>query len=181
MAIRATMSVLGLYTWDNTIFDNFNVPTGMDKSTAVSDILWQCANLEIGLPDPDILKSMIGVWSTKNAQAWQDLYDSTQFDYDPIANVDADERTTRNGKQGGSVTTVGETAAYNSTAYQPEAKTTVSPSTNWNDFEQKTRHGNIGVTSTQTLIKEQREVVNYNVYDVITKSFKETFCLGVYC
>ena len=181
MAIRATMSVLGLYTWDNTIFDNFNVPTGMDKSTAVSDILWQCANLEIVLPDPDILKSMIGVWSTKNAQAWQDLYDSTQFDYDPIANVDATEFRQRYGVNGGTVTTEGQTAAYNSATYQPEAKTTVTPNTNWNDADTLTRKGNIGVMSTQTLIKEQREVVNYNVYDVITNSFKETFCLGVYC
>lgn len=40
--------------------------------------------------------------------------------------------------------------------------------------------GNIGVTSTQSLIKEQREVVQINLYDIIIDDFQKKFCLGVY-
>ena len=44
----------------------------------------------------------------------------------------------------------------------------------------RTEQGNIGVTSTQSMIKEQREVVMLNLYDVITQDFIERFCLKVY-
>ena len=40
--------------------------------------------------------------------------------------------------------------------------------------------GNIGVTSTQSLIMEQREVVKLNVMDVIIHDFINRFCLKIY-
>lgn len=40
--------------------------------------------------------------------------------------------------------------------------------------------GNIGVTTTQQMLKEQREVVEFNIYHYITESFKERFCVMVY-
>ena len=178
--LRASLSVVGLMIWDNTLFDNFNVPTGMDKNLAVNEILRKCGDLELMWPDWDFMQFAIGNWSDKNAQAWADLYASTQLSYDPIANVDAVETTTRNGKNGGSVTSTNKVTAYNDNTLNPESENVTKPATNWNDFEKKERHGNIGVTSTQQLIREQREVVNYNVYDVITESFKQEFCLMCY-
>ena len=41
-------------------------------------------------------------------------------------------------------------------------------------------HGNIGVTTTQKLIREQREVDKFNLYDIITDEFKMRFCILVY-
>lgn len=41
-------------------------------------------------------------------------------------------------------------------------------------------HGNIGVTTTQKLIREQREVAEYNIYDRIITDFKDRFCILVY-
>lgn len=40
--------------------------------------------------------------------------------------------------------------------------------------------GNIGVTTTQAMIKEQREIVQMNIYKVITDSFMDRFCLMLY-
>ena len=40
--------------------------------------------------------------------------------------------------------------------------------------------GNIGLTSTQQLITEQREVVQYNIYDIIISDFIDRFCLKIY-
>lgn len=45
---------------------------------------------------------------------------------------------------------------------------------------ERTEQGNIGVTSTQSLIMEQRDVVKLNMYDVIISDFIERFCLKVY-
>lgn len=41
-------------------------------------------------------------------------------------------------------------------------------------------HGNIGVTTTQKLIREQREVEKFNLYDIIIEEFKMRFCILVY-
>lgn len=42
------------------------------------------------------------------------------------------------------------------------------------------RTGNIGVTSSQQLIKEELELAEYNLYKIIVKQFKQRFCLLVY-
>lgn len=44
----------------------------------------------------------------------------------------------------------------------------------------RTETGNIGVTMTTQLIAAQRELVQFNFYDLIVKRFKERFCLLVY-
>ena len=41
-------------------------------------------------------------------------------------------------------------------------------------------HGNIGVTTTQEMIEQERNVALYNIIDVIIESFKRRFCLLVY-
>ena len=41
-------------------------------------------------------------------------------------------------------------------------------------------HGNIGVTTTQKLIREQRDVDRFNLYDIIIEDFKMRFCILVY-
>lgn len=180
MPIRATLSIVGLMIWDNTIFDNFNVPTGADKAEAVDEILRKCGDLELMWPDWDFMKHAIGNWSDKNEETWDKLYASTQFVYDPIANVDATITISRGGSNGGTVTNESSVAAYNTATLQPEAKTVTTPSTTWGDLSTETRKGNIGVTATQDLIQKQREVVQFNIYDFIAESFKKEFCLMVY-
>lgn len=44
----------------------------------------------------------------------------------------------------------------------------------------KERSGNIGVTMTQDMIRKQREIVEFNLYDYIAQSFKHSFCVMVY-
>ena len=44
----------------------------------------------------------------------------------------------------------------------------------------RTEQGNIGLTSTQQLINEQRDVVKFNILDYIIDEFKQRFCLKVY-
>lgn len=41
-------------------------------------------------------------------------------------------------------------------------------------------HGNIGVTTTQKMIQEERNIVNFTVIDFIIREFKQRFCLLVY-
>ena len=45
---------------------------------------------------------------------------------------------------------------------------------------ERLEQGNIGLTSTQDLIKQQQELVKFNLMDYIIKDFGNKFCLGVY-
>lgn len=41
-------------------------------------------------------------------------------------------------------------------------------------------HGNIGVTTTQQMINEEREVLKFNMYNYIVEQFRTEFCIGVW-
>lgn len=45
---------------------------------------------------------------------------------------------------------------------------------------ERVEQGNIGVTMTQQMIKEQREIVQFNIYSYIICSFKNKFCIMKY-
>lgn len=56
---------------------------------------------------------------------------------------------------------------------------TLDVGTQSHSYEGRT-HGNIGVTTTQQMIDEERRVAMFNLYDVIADSFVEEFCLMIY-
>ena len=47
MGRMATMSPLGLYRWDDTIFDLMQIPQAMDKQTLIDNLLTETAELEV--------------------------------------------------------------------------------------------------------------------------------------
>lgn len=49
-----------------------------------------------------------------------------------------------------------------------------------NEVTNVRRFGNQGVTMTQDMIEKERQVVQFTLYEYITKSFKNRFCLLVY-
>lgn len=44
--MRATISILGLYNLNDTIFDNINLPAEVDHDTLVNNLLAELAELE---------------------------------------------------------------------------------------------------------------------------------------
>lgn len=208
MAIMA-LSIVGLYNADETIFDGLNLPEGMNKVECVHNILFECAELEVVYQDPDYMKTAIANWSTINASVWQKLYDTTVLDYNPIWNVDGtvNEKETRNlAGTDKSVRNVKDNVETDSTiehdvmgynvssGYQNESKDTQHTEsegttkdtedrnrTDTGTVERETRRtGNIGVTTTQQMIREEREVALFNMYQQICKDFKNRFCILVY-
>lgn len=169
----ATMSLLGLYNWDSTILDGLSVPTGVDKSVLINNLLRECAELEIIYPQPESLKFFVGVWSKERLPVWEKLAATLKFEYDPISNYDRKEEWTDEGS--GSSETL--TAGYNSAeADIPEAKS----SANSKGRRSGRAYGNIGVTTTQQMIEQEREIADFDVDQVIILEFKKTFCLLIY-
>lgn len=326
MGRTANLSPMGLFNWDNTIFDLMQIPTQLDRNTLINNILAETAELEVLYPNPTVFKNLLGVWSSTQIDIWNRLYATTQYEYNPIENYNryetgsdsgsgstthggtdttaetttqggmdthsdaltnggTDQRTgtnalsgtdstTRENELGGSdsfekntthsgedvdtgvkdsahwiagfnsvpsgnddglvkqtkdsessenrhdygevvdetgettygktesetgTTTYGKTEtenetinfgktenrtgniAYGKTETKNGSMTHGETITTENDGEHELHaHGNIGVTTTQKLIREQREVDKFNLYDIITDEFKMRFCILVY-
>jgi len=117
MPTRSKLTVMGMYNYDDTLFDNMILPEGIETEAAIMRILFDNATLELQLPHFDILKEMIGVWSKSNFYKWKTLYDTTQQEYNPLWNVDANESETTEreyeSNKSGSFTESGTTSSEN--------------------------------------------------------------------
>ena len=85
---RATLSILGLYEWDDTILDLIHLPTGVDADEVKQNILTECAELTVIYPDWDFMHKAIDWWSRKELPTWEHIYEMTQLEYNPIENYD---------------------------------------------------------------------------------------------
>lgn len=85
---RATMSIIGLYNYDNTLFDRLQIPNGVNRETVISNILDTCAEMELLYPDAGYLKTAIGYWSAKEQTLWQRVYEMETANYNPLENYD---------------------------------------------------------------------------------------------
>lgn len=97
MGRSATMSPLGLYNWDNTVFDLMQIPSAMNRDTLIENLLAETSELEVLYPNPIVFKNLVGVWSVKQIDIWNRLYATTQYEYNPIENYNRVETGTDGG------------------------------------------------------------------------------------
>lgn len=203
--MRATMSIMGLYNYDTTIFENFTVPTGVDASVALNTLLYDNAELEILYPDPAAMKFFIGLWCSKEMPIWTRIYTATAAQYNPIQNYNKTESWTdatgENFTGSANQTTedyideeeTGKVVGYNSSSFTNKDQTlndahntqfvTGGNSGNRNETTTHTGSisGNIGVTTSQEMLEQELEVApKLDIYKYISESFKRRFCLMVY-
>lgn len=93
----ALLTIMGLYNYDNTIFDNLMLPDGVDKPTLIDNIVLETAELECIYPTPVFLKTAIGLWSNVQFLTWDRVYSAMNLDYNPIENYDRQETETTTG------------------------------------------------------------------------------------
>ena len=177
----ATMSLLGLYNWDSTILDGLVVPPNVDREIVINNLLRECAELEIIYPQPEALKFFVSEWAKERLPIWTKLESTMHYEYDPISNYDRKEEWTDESSGNTAGTSESQTAGYNSVgADVPESKNTASSSASGTIKRVGRAHGNIGVTTTQKMIKQEREISAFDIDHIIINEFKKTFCLLIY-
>lgn len=294
--MNTLLSIITMFQYDPTIFDEMVLPVELDKDLVTDSIMLELGELELLYNDPNMMKFAIGRWSSKELKKWNDLYATTVLDYNPIENynrtddfTDTETRnlatsntetrdlagsnnetrdlagtenetrdlagtsletrdlttgvsgttdTTDNDVQGGTNSTQKQVSAYNTatlatdsvdtetlgatnnkTVHTETTQTgtdsgTVNNATTDTGTDNKTMtdtgtvnaattdtgtvsdagtdtgtvelkkvgnaKGNIGVTTTQQMIEQERAVVEFNIYDYIVTSFKQRFCILIY-
>lgn len=97
MSNGAMLSLLGMYNWDNSLFDEMAFPEGFtadDEQTFINNLLMECAELEIIYSNWTFLQGAIKVWSVKELPTWQRIYNTSLLEYNPIENYNRTEKTT---------------------------------------------------------------------------------------
>ena len=214
MPRRPWISILGLYKYDESVFEDFKVPASIEhnRQAIIDTILLECAEFELLYPNLETMKLAIKRWTDFNLPIWEHLQKTKEYDYNPIWNKDAyyeekeerdltytrenDGSSTDNSTSGMAGEDIESVQGFNSTSWANSRKQdterngeTSSESTAHNEGTdtdtgtiQRTRreYGNIGVMTSQSLVKEEREVADFSVEALIVDSFKNKFCLTIY-
>lgn len=207
MYTKGAFGIIAFYNHDTTLFDNMVLPTEpqpIDKDLVIQTIFERCGEFELLYNNATFLKNMIGHWSRKYFYNWQKMNETLYYEYNPIWNVDAHIQESETWDENEDITdaytrastdsstTTDSVAGYNSESfansdqreYSDSASGTGSETNNRDRDEartfEQTRQGNIGTTTTQSMIQEERELDEFNIYNYIADSFKFEFCLPIY-
>lgn len=201
---RATLSLLGLYQYDNTIFNELVLPEGMDKQLYINNLLMETAEMEVLFSNPSTMRSVIGIWSSAHLDSWNKMWNTTKLEYNPIENYDRQEDWTDNNHTNSKVQSedVGTGKNHSSDVSKAagfDSGNLVTSGQNDNDSNNESTqignsegnsneelkhtgrvHGNIGVTTSQQMIEEERRVADWTMYEYLIDKFKQQFLLLVY-
>ena len=205
----AKITLIGMYEWDNTLFENMYFPTGIDKDIVIENILLRSEDFEVIYPDFDFLKFSIGAWARKYQSTFYRWVKVLNTEYNPIENYDRIESWidsgsstgSMNGNSSGSTTGSTESTSTNKvSAYDAGDNLTTNDQNiiNGNDSStsssttgQETSgttsgtheghvHGNIGVMSAQNMVNQEIDLGYRNLYNMIVDLFLTEFVLPIY-
>lgn len=133
--------------------------------------------------DLDEILSLVDVAFKIYNTKWSKLYETTQLEYNPIWNYDGSTTTIEERGQRHRTDTVGGSRAVSDERTAPFESSSVrnvnQTETNVDEHEDEhiedaytdtiteTRGGNQGTTTTQQMIKEEREIADFNIFNVI--------------
>lgn len=191
------------------LLDNLQIPEGIDADLLKDNIIAECAELEILYADYSFFSYAIGVWSEKQLPVWNRMKNAIDLEYNPLENYDRIEEWTDAETNSRSATTSSTGSSkidrggsqnhyvngYNSGGQVMQSSdtdhsadtTTTGTSVNGNEMGNRNAnhngrtHGNIGVTTSQQMLTAELDLApRVNMYDVITRDFRNRFCLLVY-
>ena len=200
MPTNPSLSFIGLYNWDSSLFDLMEIPTRedypIDKNVLIDLLLMETAELEVIYPDFDFMKQALGRYSVSRKNSWERMLEALSEKYNPLHNFDRNEEYTDN-ETGNNTssntntvtgTTTEQTTGFNSETFVDRGKQDISGNTsstgNSNATKQSTHtarlFGNIGVTKSQEMLKDELEVRKTDFYKIVVEEIKNRFCLLVY-
>lgn len=209
MSLTPRLTLIGLYKYSSSLFENLILPEGINAETFIDTLLMEYGECPLCSPDYDYMVLAIGAWSRKNYDNIEKIKIALTSEYNPLHNYDRTETWTENettennysldrtrkSETGSDETTENTVSAYNETTYQPDTKTTVNASGTLEGEDNDTytgsgergnektgrTYGNIGVTTSQQMLKEELELrINTNLYHIIAQMFYSEFCLYMF-
>lgn len=105
MSIMQRLTLIGLYNYDNTLFDGLTLPEAYDKSTFIESLMIEHGEKLVLYSDYDFMKYSIGAWGRKWSLELTRIAEALFAEYNPIWNYDRyEEWKDKGGKRGQSET-----------------------------------------------------------------------------
>lgn len=180
----AKITMLGLYEYHPEVFDLMRLPTGIDRTVLIYNILLKTADLEVLYPQPKFMQMAIENWSKKNMRTFEKWLTAVSARYNPIENYDRTEDI----EDTGSLQNIsnGETtdkrSAFDSETFENDAQSNLHSQgqSDTHTIRHARLHGNIGVTTSQQMLQAEYDIAKWNLYDQITDLFMQEFIIMVY-
>lgn len=188
----AKLTLIGLYNYDETLFDGIALPDYFDRSVLVNRILLAGGEFGVLYPAADSLKNFIKVWSDKNQRWFVRLAVLMEKEYEPLENYNRVEHWNDHGTSenessyDNDATDEGKVSAYNSNQYEPRDLSISNQtgsgkgSNEFDTIRDGYARGNIGVMSSQDMFKQELDVIDISPYDLIAGDFINEFCIKIY-
>lgn len=123
----------------------------------------------------DILQAMGDFLAGKEYEL-NGLYASTQFDYNPISNYDMTESSRDEDRATTSGDSTESSTSFDSTTQKDVGKTVSSGTANNTNIHTLQRSGNIGVTTTQQMIDQERGILTFDFVQYVADLINNNFC-----
>ena len=193
----ATLNDL-MHLWDGDLFDDITLPSGMDKTTVVNQIMLDNGLLEVVHPEHDLLKGLIKAHFLARQLDYQRLWDAVSQTYNPLYNLDRKntlkettdrtENTTGNTTSNTNQSTEQKVSAFDSSTYQPSEQmsgntsdsTDATTDSQGQDVHTLESHeeGSIGVITPQDMLRREFDIrKDWNIYKFISLDFRDQFML----
>lgn len=171
------MTVLGLFNYNDTLFNDMLLPDGVDPDNVVSNLLMELAELEVIYPSWVTMHRAIAEWSRSRVSSWERMFLALSADYNPIENYDRREEWDDRAKSSGGYQN--KVAGFN-IADQTDSNSS-SQQTDSSSNHAGRIHGNIGVTMAQQMIDAEIDMrAKFDISQIIVNEFKQRFCIMVY-
>lgn len=132
----ANLTIMGMYNYVPDLFDDLTFPTGIDKSTAVDEILLRSGEFEVLYSNPAFLKQAITHWGNKHYRTFEEWVRALAINFDPLYNYDRFEEYTDAKVSNGSVQSNGKTNATANNMENDLSSGNDSRGTSSNEMEQ---------------------------------------------
>ena len=198
----AKLTLIGFYDWYNQIgedfFKNLTVPEELDRTTLITHILQKGGEFETLYANPEMLMTMMSVWSKSWYHTIEKWIETMSTEYKPLENYDRYEDWGDTGKghatdsSNGSSSANGydNVSAYNSSVMQPDSSNSANSNTSANSISDSTTenshtghiHGNIGVTTSAQMATGEMEMrlAWGNLYDHVADLFLHECVIPLY-
>lgn len=191
-----TMSIRGLYRYNDKLFDKMVFPAGFsdqDKQTTIFNIIAECAELECLYPDWNFMHSMIEIWSRLENPIWSRIYNASLLEYNPIENYNRTEDETvtddHSNEHSGSDTrensgkdvnaasgtdTTGNTSTHSGTDSNINSNTAYDANTLYTHDKSELTHGE-SISDTGSIRYGKTDTFTHGKKETLTHGEKETF------
>lgn len=156
MSVTPKTTLIGMYVFDHTLFDQITLPAEVDKNIFVNCLLLEKGECPVLYQDIDFNKNAFGIWASKWYHSIDRLAAAFSEAYNPLHNFDRHEEYSdvegidRNGTSGDTIKTTADmrrntsesggnsterkVSAYNEDTYQPDS---IDTNTNNNDSSEE--------------------------------------------